>query len=312
VTSLASKRVLATGGAGFLGRHVADLLSAAGAEVFVPRSRDYDLRKEGDVLRLYRDARPDIVVHMAVNGGGIGYNRAHPASILRDNVLMNTHVTHHAAQEHVEKLVAIGTVCSYPKHTPAPFREEALWDGYPEETNAPYGLSKKLQLVQGQACRDEYGLCAIHLLMVNMYGPHDNFDPASSHVIPALMRRYAEAASSGAPSVTLWGTGAASREFLYVKDAARAVLLATEQYDGAEPVNVGSGCEISIRELADMVRRIVGYDGETAWDSSMPDGQPRRCLDVSRARRLFGFFASTPLERGLEETWNWYCGGSCR
>ena len=303
---LAGARVLATGGAGFLGRHVADLLIAHGASVYVPRSSVYDLRKEGDVARLYADAQPDVVIHMAVNGGGIGYNRTHPATIARDNMLMDTFILKGACDAGVRKVVGIGSVCAYPKHTPVPFREEALWDGYPEETNAPYGLAKRMLLVQTQACREEFGLAGIHLLLANMYGPYDTFDPERSHVVAALIRRFHEAKASGAPSVTLWGTGTVTREFLFVQDAAEAVVRAAERYDGPEPVNVGTGREHTIAELAEAVSRIVGYPGQVRWDPSMPDGQPRRVLDVSRARALFGFSASTVLEDGLAQTYAWY------
>lgn len=306
MTKIKNKTVLATGGRGFLGKHVVALFEKCGANVIAPSRDEYDLRKEEDVIKLYNDTNPDIVVHMAVNGGGINYNKKHPGSIYYDNILMNTYITHYAASFGVEKLVGIGTVCSYPKYTPTPFSEDNLWYGYPEETNASYGLAKKMLLVQGQAYREEYDLNAIHLLLVNMYGPHDNFNVESSHVIPALIKKYSDAISLHKNHVIIWGNGSASREFLFVKDAANAILLATKHYDDNEPINVGSGKEISIRELSKIISDITGFLGDTIWDKSKPDGQLRRCLDISRAEKYFSFRANTSLLDGLRETWDWY------
>ena len=304
---LAGKRVLVTGGAGFLGLWVVERLRAAGCQnITVPRRHEVDLVKEAAVRQLYETARPDIVVHLAARVGGIGANREHPGSFFYDNVMMGALLMDHARRYGVEKFVSVGTVCCYPKHTPVPFREESLWDGYPEETNAPYGIAKKMLLVQGQAYREEYGLNAIFLLPVNLYGPGDNFDPASSHVIPALIRRCVEAREAHQDEVVVWGTGKATREFLYVEDAAEALVLATQHYDGTEPVNVGAGFEISISELVERIVALTGFTGRIVWDASKPDGQPRRCLDTSRAEREFGFRAATSFAEGLERTVRWY------
>jgi GDP-L-fucose synthase len=304
---LARQRFLVTGGAGFLGARVVAQLRERGArEVFVPRSAEYDLRDPAAVRACLADASPTAVIHLAAVVGGIGANQANPGSFLYDNAIMGLQLIEQSRLAGVEKFVTAGTVCSYPKHTPVPFREESLWDGYPEETNAPYGIAKKLLLVQGQAYRQQYGFNVIHLIPVNLYGPGDNFDPASSHVIPALVRKCVEARLSGAPYVEVWGTGSASREFLYVDDAAEAIVLATKRYDGAEPVNVGAGFEITVRELAELVRELTGYEGELRWDASKPDGQPRRMLDTSRARERFGFEARTPFREGLMRTIAWY------
>jgi len=301
------KRVTVTGGAGFLGYHLVERLEALGcAEVFVPRSSAYDLRQLPAVRAMYDDADPDIVIHLAAVVGGIGANRENPGRFFYDNLIMGAQLMEEARLRGVEKFVAIGTVCAYPKFTPVPFREQDLWDGYPEETNAPYGLAKKMLLVQAQAYREQYGFNGIYLLPVNLYGPRDNFDPESSHVIPALIRKCVEAREEGRDEVVVWGTGRATREFLYVEDAAEGILLATERYDGPEPVNLGSGMEISIRELAQLIARLTGFEGQIVWDSSKPDGQPRRCLDTSRAREWFGFQAQTPFEEGLRRTIAWY------
>ena len=305
------KRVVVTGGAGFLGRHVVDALRVRGCEeVFVPRSRVYDLRIERDVVRMYEDARPDLVLHLAAHVGGIGANLAHPGSFFYDNLMMGALLMEQARRCEVGKFVAVGTICAYPKHTPVPFREDDLWNGYPEETNAPYGLAKKMLLVQGQAYRAEYGFNAIYLLPVNLYGPGDNFDLETSHVIPALIRKFGEAKARGDDHVVLWGDGSPTREFLYVADAAEGILLAAERYDGAEPVNLGAGVEISIGELAAQIRELMGFEGEVRWDASKPNGQPRRCLDVSRAKQAFGFAAQMPFEEGLRRTIEWWEAGS--
>jgi GDP-L-fucose synthase len=274
--------------------------------ITVPRSRDVDLRRESAVERLYETARPEIVIHLAARVGGIGANQASPGSFFYDNVMMGALVMEHARRHGVEKFVSVGTVCCYPKHTPVPFRETALWDGYPDETNAPYGIAKKMLLVQGQAYREQYGLNAIFLLPVNLYGPGDNFDPATSHVIPALIRKCVEARDAGRSEVVVWGTGKATREFLYVEDAAEAIALAAERYDGADPVNLGAGCEISIRDLVDQVAALTGFEGAIAWDGSKPDGQPRRAVDTSRSEGAFGFRARTAFADGLARTVHWY------
>ena len=303
----AGKRVTVTGGAGFLGTSVVQELRARGAsEVAVPRSRDYDLREQEGVARMYRDTRPHMLVHLAAVAGGIGANRAEPGRFFYDNTIMGIQVIEQARRFDVEKLVVVGTVCSYPKFTPVPFREEDLWAGYPEETNAPYGLAKKMLLVQAQAYRQQYGLNAIYLMPANLYGPRDNFDPETSHVIPALIRKFVEAKEQGSRHVVLWGTGAPTREFLYVDDAAWGIVQAAERYEGAEPVNLGSGSEVSIRDLALLIRELVGYSGNLAMDPSKPDGQPRRVLDTTRAREGFGFQAQTDLRAGLRRTLEWY------
>ncbi len=301
------KRVLVTGGSGFLGSHIVERLEALGVErPFVPRRRDFDLTEQAEVRRLYREARPDLVLHLAAEVGGIGANRENPGRFFYANAAMGIHLIEEARRAGVDKFVQLGTICAYPKFTPVPFREEALWDGYPEETNAPYGIAKKALLVQLQAYRDQYGFDGIYLLPVNLYGPRDNFDPQSSHVIPALVRKMVEAQESGADEVVLWGTGSASREFLYVDDCARGVLLAAEHYGGEEPVNLGTGSEIRVRELAVLIAEVVGYRGRLVQDPTKPDGQPRRCLDTSRALQHFGFRAHMDFRRGLEETVRWF------
>jgi len=303
------KRVVVTGGAGFLGSVVVQALRRRGCPVpFVPRSREYDLRKEADIVRLLKDARPELIIHLAAVVGGIGANRENPGRFFYDNLMMGTQLMEQARLAGVAKLVAIGTVCSYPKFAPVPFREDDLWNGYPEETNAPYGLAKKMLLVQSQAYRQQYGFNSIFLLPVNLYGPGDNFDPRTSHVIPALVKKCLDAADTGAPEIAVWGTGSATREFLYVEDAAEAIVLAAERYDGAEPVNVGAGHEISIRDLVALIARLTGFTGRIVWDTSKPDGQPRRMLDTSRAATTFGFVAKTPFEEGLRRTIEWYRG----
>jgi GDP-L-fucose synthase len=307
VTALAARRIMVTGGAGFLGRAVVRRLAAAdAADVFVPRSTTYDLRTSDGVARALSDGRPDVVIHLAAVVGGIGANRDNPGRFFYENAAMGIELMEQARLAGVAKFVQIGTVCSYPKFTPVPFREDDLWNGYPEETNAPYGLAKKMLLVQGQAYRAQYGFDVIHLIPVNLYGPGDNFDPASSHVIPALIKKCIEARDGGADHIDVWGTGSASREFLYVEDAAEGIVLAAERYDGAEPVNLGVGHEVTIRELVGTIARLTGFGGEVRWDTTKPDGQPRRMLDTSRARERFGFSARTDLEEGLRATIAWY------
>ena len=305
--NLRLQRVAVTGGAGFLGSHVVAALEARGcANVIVPRKAQYDLTREEPVSRFYAEQRPDVVVHLAAVVGGIGANRANPGRFFYDNLMMGALTMEHARRNRVTKYVAIGTICCYPKFTPVPFREEELWNGYPEETNAPYGLAKKMLSVQSQAYRQQYGFNSIFLLPVNLYGPGDNFDPESSHVIPALIRRFVEAQESGAREVVVWGDGTATREFLYVADAAEAIVRATELYEGDEPVNIGAGFEISIYDLAHKIAALTGFTGRIVWDATKPNGQPRRCLDVSRAERLFGFRASTSFDAGLKSTVSWY------
>jgi GDP-L-fucose synthase len=302
-----TRRVLVTGGGGFLGSFVVGKLRQAGAkEVIAPRSKDYDLRERGQILGLYRDARPDVVIHLAATVGGIGANRKHPGTFFYDNALMGIELIEQARRHGVEKFVCAGTVCSYPKLTPVPFREDDLWNGYPEETNAPYGLAKKMLLVQLQAYREQYGFNGIYLIPVNLYGPGDNFDPESSHVIPGIIRKCVDAKVAGRARITAWGTGKATREFLYVEDAAEAIVAAAERYNKPEPVNLGASREISIRELVDVIRELVGYTGEVDWDSTMPDGQPRRCIDAGRAEREFGWRARTEFREGLRRTIDWY------
>lgn len=301
------KRVVVTGGGGFLGSHVVESLRERGyANPFVPSSRDYDLRREADIVRLFDKSRPDVIIHLAAVVGGIGANRENPGRFFYDNVMMGVQLLEQARRFGVTKFVTIGTVCSYPKFTPVPFREEELWSGYPEETNAPYGLAKKMLLVQGQAYRQQYGLNSIHLLPVNIYGPRDNFDPASSHVIPALIKKCVDAVEADEDAVTVWGTGKATREFLYVADAAEGIVLAAERYEGDEPVNLGAGVEISIKELVELIARLTGFKGKIRWDTSRPDGQPRRLLDTVRAEKHFGFKAGTSFETGLQRTVEWY------
>jgi GDP-L-fucose synthase len=303
------KRVVVTGGAGFLGGYIVKGLQKRGCEsILVPKIEDYDLVNIGDIVRMYDDMRPDIVIHLAAVVGGIGANREHPGEFFYKNLMMGVQLIEQGRIRNIEKFVAIGTVCAYPKFTPVPFKEEDLWNGYPEETNASYGLAKKMLLVQSQAYRAEYGFNSIFLLPVNLYGPGDNFDPKSSHVIPALIKKCVDAIESGADHIDCWGTGTPSREFIYVADAAEGILLATEHYNGAEPVNIGAGFEITIKELVEKIAKITGFKGEIRWDSSKPDGQPRRRLDVSRAEKYFGFKAKTIFEEGLKETVKWYRG----
>ena len=300
-------RFVVTGGGGFLGQSVVEGMRARGATaVVVPRSREYDLRREAAIVRLLEEHRPEVILHLAAVVGGIGANRANPGKFAYENLIMGTQLMEQARLFGVRKMVVAGTVCAYPKFAQVPFREDDLWDGYPEETNAPYGLAKKMLLVQAQAYRQQYGFNAIYLLPVNLYGPRDNFDPESSHVIPALIRKCLEAQQAGRPTLDVWGTGAASREFLYVDDCTEGLLLATERYDKPEPVNLGSGQEISIKDLVLTIARLTGFKGEVRWDATKPDGQPRRCLDVSRARAEFGFQAKTSFEEGLRRTIEWY------
>jgi GDP-L-fucose synthase len=301
------KRVVVTGGAGFLGRFVVERLRAlADVEVSVPRSADYNLVEAADIKRLYADTRPELVIHLAAVVGGIGANQKNPGKFFYDNLVMGVQLIEQARLHQVRKFVAMGTVCAYPKFTPTPFREEDLWNGYPEETNAPYGLAKKMMLVQSQSYRDQYGFNSIFLLPANLYGPGDNFDLESSHVIPALIRKCVEAREQGADFVEAWGTGNASREFLYVSDCADGLLRAAAKYDESEPVNIGTGSEIKISELLQLIARLTRFEGEIRWQTDRPDGQPRRRLDVTRAFDKFGFRASTSLEEGLRKTVEWY------
>jgi GDP-L-fucose synthase len=305
--ALRDQRVLLTGGHGFLGRWVTAALEERGVtsgQILAPRSREYDLRT-WDACRAAVSGR-DLVIHLAGRVGGIGFNRERPGELFYDNLMMGVQLIEAARREGVKKFVAVGTVCAYPKHTPVPFSENSLWDGYPEETNAPYGLAKKMLLVQAQAYRQQYGMDAIYLLPVNLYGPGDNFDPGSSHVLPALIKKVADAMEAGQDRIEVWGTGSASREFLYAGDAAEGILLATERYDKAEPVNLGSGREISIKALVETICRLMHFKGRIVWDSTKPDGQPRRMLETSRAAREFGFVAATEWEQGLQRTIDWY------
>jgi GDP-L-fucose synthase len=301
------QRVVVTGGAGFLGRFIVERLRRLpGLEVFAPRRADYNLVEAADVKRLYVDTRPDLVVHLAAVVGGIGANKKNPGKFFYENLMMGTQLMEEARLQRVKKFVALGTVCAYPKYTPTPFKEDDLWNGYPEETNAPYGLAKKMMLVQSQSYRQQYGFNSIFLLPANLYGPGDNFDPESSHVIPALIRKCVEARDEGRPFIEAWGTGQASREFLYVEDCADAVLRATAHYDESDPVNIGTGIEIKISELVKLIARLTRFEGEIRWQTDQPDGQPQRRLDVSRALEKFGFQAQTSFEEGLRRTIDWY------
>jgi len=301
------KRICVTGGAGFLGTHlIQDLRSRGAREIFVPTIEDYNLVDPAAITRMLKDANPDVIIHLAAHVGGIGANREHPAEFFYDNLMMGVQLLHQAYEMGVEKFVAIGTVCAYPKFTPVPFKEDDLWRGYPEETNAPYGLAKKMLLVQSQAYRQQYGFNSIFLLPVNLYGPGDNFDPRSSHVIPALIRKCIEAQETGADHIVVWGDGSPTREFIYVTDAARGIALATERYNESLPVNLGSGFEISIKELVEKIAKMTGFTGDLIWDTSKPNGQPRRALDTSRAKEKFGFSAHTDFDEGLENTIEWY------
>jgi len=306
---LARQRIVITGGDGFLGRHLQARLRSDGVpeeNILVPLIRDFDLTSEVNVARMYDQMRPTVLIHLAGEVGGIGANRQNPGRFFYANMAMGLHLIEHARIVGLKKFIQIGTICAYPKLTPVPFKEEELWNGYPEETNAPYGIAKKALLVMLQAYRQQYGLNGIYLLPVNLYGPGDNFDLQTGHVIPALIRKFVEAARDRRPAVEVWGTGSVSREFFYVEDCARGIALAARSYDGPDPVNLGAGFEITIRELAEKIRALVGYEGELVWDTSRPDGQPRRCLDVSRAEKLFAFRAQVPFDEGLRRTVEWY------
>ncbi|MGE0268336.1 MAG: GDP-L-fucose synthase family protein [Candidatus Omnitrophota bacterium] len=304
---LAEQKIVVTGGAGFLGRAVVERLKKNGCrDIFIVRQKDFDLRKQTDVTKLYQQTHPDIVIHLAASVGGIGANRENPGKFLYENLIMGTELLEQARHHNVKKFVTVGTICAYPKLTKVPFREEDLWNGYPEETNAPYGLAKKILLVQSQAYRQQYGLNAIYLLPVNLYGPGDNFDPSSSHVIPALIKKCVDAKQNKADSITVWGTGKATREFLYVDDAAVGIVMATQKYDKPDPVNIGAGFEISIKDLLKLIVKLTGYQGKIIWDKTKPDGQPRRSLDTRKATKEFGFTAKTSFESGLKKTINWY------
>ncbi|HBG28787.1 MAG: GDP-fucose synthetase [Planctomycetes bacterium GWF2_41_51] len=302
-----NKRIVVTGGAGFLGYYICEKLRKRGCKnILIPKIEDYDLVKLSDIKKMYDDMKPDVVIHLAAVVGGIGANREHPGKFFYENLMMGVQLIEEGRLRNLEKFVAIGTICAYPKFTPVPFKEEDLWNGYPEETNAPYGLAKKMLLVQSQAYRQEYGFNSIFLLPVNLYGPRDNFNPNSSHVIPALIKKCVDAINNGDKFIECWGTGSASREFIYAQDAAEGILLATEKYNGSEPVNVGAGFEITIKDLVEKVAKLTVFTGEIRWDASKPDGQPRRCLDTSRAKKLFGFEAKTSFDEGLKATIEWY------
>ncbi|WP_289135098.1 GDP-L-fucose synthase [uncultured Brevibacillus sp.] len=306
--NLSEKRIVVTGGAGFLGKHVVEQLHFKQCQhVFVPRSRDFDLRKENDIRLMLQAFKPEIIIHLAAVVGGIGANQKNPGKFFYDNLIMGTQLIEQARLFGVEKFVAIGTICSYPKFATVPFMEEDLWSGYPEETNAPYGMAKKMMLVQSQAYREQYGFNSIYLLPVNLYGPHDNFDLETSHVIPAIIRKCIEAKQRKEEEIVLWGTGNVTREFIYVEDAARAIVSATECFHSSNPINIGSGEETTIRHLAETIQQLCGYKGQIVWDTSKPDGQPRRQLDTRKAKAAFDFEASTPLLSGLQKTIEWYC-----
>jgi GDP-L-fucose synthase len=304
---LKNKRIIVTGGAGFLGKFIVKKLAERGCkDIFIPKIEQYDLRELDTIERMYSTAKADIVIHLAAVVGGIGANRENPGSFFYDNLIMGVQILEQARLNGIEKFVAIGTICAYPKFTPVPFKEEDLWNGYPEETNAPYGLAKKMLLVQSQAYRQQYGFNSIFLLPVNLYGPGDNFDPKSAHVIPALIKKFYEAKMNNNPEVVVWGTGKATREFLYVEDCAEGIILATELYDKSDPVNIGAGFEISIKDLAEKIKSLIGFKGRVVWDTSKPDGQPRRCIDTSRAEKEFGFKAKTSFDKGLKDAVGWY------
>lgn len=304
---LANKRICVTGGAGFLGSFIQESLKKRGVtDIFIPLRKQYDLIEVSDIRRMLSDAKPDVIIHLAANVGGIGANMEHPAEFFYDNLMMGVQLIHESWKAGVEKFVAIGTICAYPKYTPIPFKEDDLWNGYPEETNAPYGLAKKMLLVQSQAYRKQYGFNSIYLLPVNLYGPRDNFNPKSSHVIPALIHKCYEAKLNHISEVVIWGDGSPTREFIYAGDAAEGIVMATEKYDGPEPVNIGSGMEISIKDLAELIARLIGYEGKLVYDTGKPNGQPRRALDVSRAREYFGFTAKMSFEDGLKQTIDYY------
>jgi len=303
-----AKKVIVTGGAGFLGSYIVEKLQQKKAEVFIPKIEDYDLRKIENIKRMFDDFLPEIVIHLAAVVGGIGANRQNPGKFFYDNIIMGVQLIEEARIRKVSKFVNIGTICSYPKFTPVPFKEEDLWNGYPEETNAPYGLAKKMLIVQSQAYRKQYGFNSINLLQVNLYGPRDNFDPQTSHVIPALIKKCFDAIKNKEDKIVIWGTGKPTREFLYVEDAAEGILLAAEKYNKPEPINLGAGFEISIKGLVELIAKLTGFEGKIVWDTTKPDGQPRRCLDTSKAYKEFGFKAKTIFEEGLKKTIEWYMG----
>jgi len=304
--NLQGKRVCVTGGAGFLGSFVTEKLKARGANIFIPTIEEYDLVQQDSIRKMLDDSNPEIIIHLAAQVGGIGANREHPAEFFYNNLMMGVQLIHEAWKRGIEKFVALGTICAYPKFTPVPFKEDDLWMGYPEETNAPYGLAKKMLLVQSQSYRQQYGFNSVFLMPVNLYGPRDNFNPESSHVIPALIKKCLEAKASGADHIEVWGDGSPTREFLYVEDAAEGILLATEKYNSPEPVNLGSGMEISIKDLVELIARLTGFEGKLVWDITKPNGQPRRRLSVERAEREFGFKAQVGFEEGLRRTIDWY------
>ncbi|MBM3701975.1 MAG: GDP-L-fucose synthase [Actinobacteria bacterium] len=305
--NLKDKKVIVTGGAGFLGKFVVKKLKDRNCkDIFIPKIEEYDLRNLETIKKMYRDAKADVVIHLAAVVGGIGANRENPGSFFYDNIIMGIQLMEQARLTRIEKFVALGTICAYPKFTPVPFKEEDLWSGYPEETNAPYGLAKKMLLVQSQAYRQQYGFNSIFLLPVNLYGPGDNFNPKSSHVIPALIKKFYDAKINNQSEVIVWGTGKATREFLYVEDCAEAIVLATEKYDKHDPVNIGAGFEISIKDLAEKIRQIIGFKGKIVWDTTKPDGQPRRCLDTTKAENEFGFKAKVKFDEGLKKAIDWY------